>query len=401
MPSQAGDDNNNLINVTLGNYAFGLGGNDRIIGTDGDEVMYGGHGDDIIYGKNYASFSGTGTFLDPFRDVIIEAGSGPDYIFGDQGSDILYGGDGNDQIYGGRHDDSGIVLSYAGLWYKAGLFGGDGEDFLSGDQGHDDLFGGNGNDVLDGGEDNDNLDPGAGVNRVDGGSGTDTMIVGADLANVTFDLSWDHDIILQRNTGGLIEAQTVDGVEFFNFNGVIKTLFDITPLDIEGNDGNNTLNGTANGEIIRGMGGNDKLNGNGGADRLYGGKGKDNLKGGDGNDTLFGSSGKDKLTGNAGADTFVFNHFGNKSADRVMDYSVADDTVWLNNAKFSSLANGALNAANFVSGAAAVDADDFVIYDATTGKLFYDADGNGAGAQKLVASFDGLPALTASEFFII
>ena len=52
-------------------------------------------------------------------------------------------------------------------------------------------------------------------------------------------------------------------------------------------------------------------------------------------------------------------------------------------------------------GSAALDADDRIIYDQTTGLLYYDADGNGAGAAVLFAGVAGLPALTAADFTVI
>ena len=52
-------------------------------------------------------------------------------------------------------------------------------------------------------------------------------------------------------------------------------------------------------------------------------------------------------------------------------------------------------------GAAAGDADDRLIYQATTGALFYDADGTGAGAQVRVATLGLNLALTAADFVVI
>jgi serralysin len=60
-----------------------------------------------------------------------------------------------------------------------------------------------------------------------------------------------------------------------------------------------------------------------------------------------------------------------------------------------------LNANAFVSGAAAADANDRIIYNAATGQLFYDADGNGAGAAVLFATLDGKPPVTAADFLVI
>ena len=53
---------------------------------------------------------------------------------------------------------------------------------------------------------------------------------------------------------------------------------------------------------------------------------------------------------------------------------------------------------NFVAGAAALDADDYFIFNGSD-QLLYDADGNGAGAAVLVAEFD--TDITAADIFII
>jgi len=52
-------------------------------------------------------------------------------------------------------------------------------------------------------------------------------------------------------------------------------------------------------------------------------------------------------------------------------------------------------------GGVAADANDFLLYDTNTGKLFYDADGNGAGAKVEFVTLVGIPALTAADFTII
>jgi Ca2+-binding RTX toxin-like protein len=61
-------------------------------------------------------------------------------------------------------------------------------------------------------------------------------------------------------------------------------------------------------------------------DSLIGGTGANRIEGGEGNDTLTGASGNDTLLGGAGADRFVLS---GTSAHRMLDYSVADDTVAL------------------------------------------------------------------------
>ncbi|HEV2817908.1 MAG TPA: hypothetical protein VGW40_11895, partial [Allosphingosinicella sp.] len=62
---------------------------------------------------------------------------------------------------------------------------------------------------------------------------------------------------------------------------------------------------------------------------------------------------------------------------------------------------GAFSANAFVAGTAAQDADDRIVYDGATGQLFFDADGNGAGAQVLFATLQAGTALIASDFTVI
>jgi Ca2+-binding RTX toxin-like protein len=65
---------------------------------------------------------------------------------------------------------------------------------------------------------------------------------------------------------------------------------------------------------------------------------------------------------------------------------------------------GQLAATSFRSGAGfttAADADDFLIYNSTTGKLYYDTDGNGAGAAVQIALIGNHAALTAADFVVI
>ena len=72
---------------------------------------------------------------------------------------------------------------------------------------------------------------------------------------------------------------------------------------INGDIGDNTLDGTNSDDVINGDAGNDTLNGNDGNDDLNGDEGNDLLNGGLGNDDLRGGAGNDTLNGDAGNDT--------------------------------------------------------------------------------------------------
>jgi Ca2+-binding RTX toxin-like protein len=67
--------------------------------------------------------------------------------------------------------------------------------------------------------------------------------------------------------------------------------------DVQGANGDNTLNGTAGPDVLYGFGGNDTLIGGDGADTLDGGDGNDTLSGGLGKDTLIGGAGDDNMDG--------------------------------------------------------------------------------------------------------
>lgn len=130
------------------------------------------------------------------------------------------------------------------------------------------------------------------------------------------------------------------------------------------------------------------------------------LIGNSGANILAGGTGNDTLTGGAGADQFLFDTALNATTnkDLITDFNVVDDTIRLENAIFTKFTTtGALTSGTFVSGAGAkaLDANDYLVYNTTTGTLSYDADGNGAGVQVDIVTLTGIPALTTADFLIV
>jgi Ca2+-binding RTX toxin-like protein len=149
---------------------------------------------------------------------------------------------------------------------------------------------------------------------------------------------------------------------------------------------------------------------------LNGTKGKDKLTGGQGNDKFYGDYGNDTLKGLSGADTFVFNaKLGSSKTDRkvnydtITDFSVRDDSIWLDNKIFKKLGKkgsesnpAQLNKKFFKIGDKAKDKDDYVLYDKKTGILSYDADGSGTTYKPIeFAKLSKNLKMTYNDFFVV
>ncbi len=126
------------------------------------------------------------------------------------------------------------------------------------------------------------------------------------------------------------------------------------------------------------------------------------LQGNSGDNVLDGKTAKDSLQGFGGHDSFAFTTaLGTRNVDTIVDFSHSDDTIVLDHAVFTGLALGALAAGAFSIGTAATEADDRIVYDNTTGHLLFDADGLGGAAAVQFATLTGAPALAADDFLII
>ncbi|MFM7325495.1 MAG: calcium-binding protein [Nodosilinea sp.] len=172
--------------------------------------------------------------------------------------------------------------------------------------------------------------------------------------------------------------------------------------------------GTSQADTLVGSNGDDLINGLAGNDVLRGGAGQDHLIGGDGNDLLVGGQGDDLLLGGAGTDVFLFDTNTAFSAptlgvDTILDLTPSSDSIGLDRTTFtllqSQVGNGFSRASEFarVSSPGAVDSSAaLIVYDSSTGGLFYNANGAapGLGSGGQFAVLVGAPSITAGTFQI-
>ncbi|PSJ60564.1 calcium-binding protein [Kumtagia ephedrae] len=309
-------------------------------------------------------------------------------------------------------------------------------------------------DVLAGDASDNTLDGGIGADTMDGGAGNDLYYVNHAGDTVIEAAAGGTDRIAVKG----ISYTLADGleIELLTTNSTSSTLAidlrgNALSQTIVGNNGNNFLHdgGTGPGpddgspDTLRGLGGNDTYAvydseavvielADQGTDRvaagvdyvlaegvhvellnttalhatysvdLTGNSFVQVVRGNDGTNRLDGGGGSDTLHGGLGADTFVFSTaLGSGNVDTIGDFTVADDTIELSAAIFTAL-GGSLDPAAFLANSTglAEASDDRIIYNMSTGELFYDADGSGGGAGIHFATLNGLPGLTATDFTV-
>jgi VCBS repeat-containing protein len=353
----------------------------------------------------------------------LNGGNGHDSLSGDVGDDHLIGGAGNDTLNGGTGTDTAdysnaignltVKLSMTTAQFIGGgmgrdtlmsienLIGGHFNDTLFGDAHANSLLGGAGSDTIYGRAGNDTLDGGTGADRLYGGVGDDTYYVD-NIKDLVTDsaLVTGTDTINSSVSFNLAALRSVNGVLVNTTAGVENlTLIGTLAINGTGNNKANILTGNDAANRLIGGYGADTLSGGLGNDTLGGGYGTDSLDGGTGNDILNGSFGKDTLTGGDGQDIFRFANF---SMDILTDFVVADDTIQIDNAVFTKLgAVGTLNPDKFIIGTAAVETNDYLIYDSSSGALLYDANGSASGGVTQIALLGTGLALTNADFVVI
>ena len=422
-----GDGNDVLTGNDAANVLMGMRGNDRLDGGGGADTMRGGAGNDIYV-------------VDNPGDVVDES---------------VAGGGGTDEVR------SSITFSLADGAHAKGTI----ENLtLTGNAAIDgtgnavaNVITGNGaSNVLDGAGGDDTLDGGGGADIMRGGAGNDIYVVDnpGDVADESVSGSGGTDVVQSSITfsladgvhaKGTIENLTLTGTADINGtgNGVANV--------ITGNGGDNTLDGGLGADTMRGGGGNDiyivdnsgdvvdesvagsggtdevrssvsfslkvsahakgaienltltgtadiNATGNGHANTLIGNSGDNNIDGRKGNDDLYGGAGSDNFI----FDTKISNQW--KNVDVVHDFSIADDTIVLDNAIFPKLGSeGYIKSKFFYEGPKAHDKNDYLIFNDKNDELIYDSNGSKHGHAVVIAIIDGNwhDSFSYSDFLIV
>ena len=80
-----------------------------------------------------------------------------------------------------------------------------------------------------------------------------------------------------------------------------------------------------------------------------------------------------------------------------MDFDAISDTIALDHMIFGGLSIGLLSASAFDLDSAKGPGTE-IVYDQTTGALFYDSNGSAAGGSTRFATVSGTPSLTSTSF---
>ncbi len=363
--------NNMLVGNEQANTLNGFAGNDTLDGGTGADTMIGGDGDDFYIVDNSADIA---------EESIEETAGGNDTVQSSVNYTLGYDIE-NLILTGEATDGSGNFLNNT-------ITGNDKDNTIDGGAGADIMFGGFGNDrymvdsdytlganienlilaegaVVGIGNELDNTITGnTAANTIDGGIGADTMSGG-----------FGDDLYIVDSDADLVEESAGNGIDTVQSNidyTLGANLENLILAEGAGNGVGNELDNTITGNAAA--------------------------------NTIDGGIGADTLTGGAGADTFIFNDAVAGGINTIMDFAPAEDKIQLERSIFTSLASMEnLAPASFTANAEgiAMDSDDYLIYNTSTGALFYDADGSGEGVAVQFAQLDNKAALTADDFILV
>ncbi len=361
LDGKAGDDR--LYGGAGNDTLWGNEGNDQLYGDEGIDVMWGGSGDDVY-------------LVDHLRDRVSEAVSATDSSDAGGTDDTVYSSVSfvlADRLEHLIMRDSANPISGTGNAANNIITGNSGDNLIDGKGGIDDLNGANGSDIYliraadehSAAEFNDKGFEGTDEVRF---SPTASPAVAGTPATAPRLKLFEGDMGIERvviGTGTGKEAIT---------SGKIAADIDASAvqsgLTLVGNAGVNTLIGTGF------------------------------------NDTFIGNRGADILTGGAGDDRFVFTiaPAARTAVDTITDFGIGDDALVLRHPTFATIGPaGNLADTAFTSGAgmsSAQEADDRIIFDTQSGKLYFDRDGSGISAAVLIGVLMPGTQLSASDIKI-
>jgi Ca2+-binding RTX toxin-like protein len=141
----------------------------------------------------------------------------------------------------------------------------------------------------------------------------------------------------------------------------------------------------------------------------------ENIVGGAGDDTISGSVADNTFTGGTGNDTFFFgnvavNNLSIMGIDTIIDFAPGSDKLQLSKSVFTSLATipsnelSAMDFTTITTGMTADVSDAFIVYNSTTGDLFYNANGNAPGLGTNGSQFarlSGTPTLNHNNIHVV
>lgn len=388
--------NFNVIGGDANDTIIGGDGNDSIVGGSGQDSIIGGGGDDDITmlvtsgnidiidagaGEDILRLSGATTVAAAVVDLSVTVPGGDQLTSVSNAAENLVQQGFENLDATGLTGFGVIVTAAVGGSYVEGsgladtITGGIGVDWLSGNGGADSISGGAGDDTIGGGTGVDTISGDAGndvinmlvsngnTDAIDAGLGIDTLVLtGAGTANMTVDLSASDQF-----TGSGGDSAIQQGFENLDASGITNA----RTVTVTAASGGSNIIGTKNA------------------------------------DTIKSGIGADTMTGGAGGDHFEFGVTPvSGNVDTITDFTSGTDVIDLYHIKFemiTTIAGGTLSAAEFTSGAglkSSSTAGTVIVYDTSSGGLYYDADGNGTGSGELIAILGNAPWLLASDIFI-
>jgi len=350
-----GNNDNNVLTGTAGdNILNGKGGADTMIGGLGNDIYVVDDAGDTIVEVDTTLRGNTDTV---YTSVNLDLNTNAAFVENVEfmvGSLTVTGND-SDNIYSVSDTSNTIIEAFGG-----------GNDTLQSSVTNSLSFGdnienitltGSANIDAGGNELNNVLKGNNGSNLLAGGDGNDTYYV--------YGSGWGNDTVVEGAAGG---TDTVISNSSFNLTA----------------KGANVENLVLTGSAYYGIGNadNNEITGSAGRNVLNGKAGDDRLDGGFGNDILYGDS---------GADTFVFGGILNRgNRDVILDFTPGEDTIELSAALFGNIANPS-----------SAMTDGYILYNQSTGMLYYDADAGGPGNSSVAfLQLTNGAALTDADFAV-